>query len=176
MDLLLLGGNSAHNKDWINSVSKTLVKSFNKRLTHSYIHWGAGEGNIDIKEELKNISAEISNFNEYVVFAKSVGTIVAARGVYENILHPQKCIFVGLPMLMINKDKSTISTYLKSIKKPILFIQNNNDPFGSIDEVKVYLKSLNLHDSTVIESDGDTHNYNELNKLNEEISKFLDSK
>ncbi|MEI6237390.1 MAG: hypothetical protein WCP03_02210, partial [Candidatus Saccharibacteria bacterium] len=146
MNLLLFGGNSIRNKDWINQCAKEFQPLFKICKVHHYEHWQKQEDSIDIPKELHNIALEVINFNNYAVFAKSIGMILAARAIYEGIIKPQKCIFLGLPIGVINKDKNAISDYFKSIKKPILFIQNNNDPVGSDEQVRNYLLEINPSD------------------------------
>jgi predicted alpha/beta-hydrolase family hydrolase len=172
MDLLLLGGNSQNNQQWITRVSKELRPLFSNCLPHIYLHWKASKGNINKKAELKELAEEVKKLESYAIFGKSAGATLTAQGIAEGVLNPRKCIFLGFPIKPI-KDKTAISSYLKSIKVPVLFIQNKLDPLGPADMLDKYLKETNMQSYRLEVMDATSHSYTDYLSLYRSISDFL---
>ena len=88
MRLILLAGNSIHNKQWIEEVEAELRDLFESTYIHIYEHWKNGGSLINIDLELKEIVKEIRRANDvdgeddYIVFGKSAGAILTIKGVY----------------------------------------------------------------------------------------------
>ena len=174
MDLLLLAGNSIHNKEWIHTVKKILSPLFKKSLVHEYAHWQNGELDIDLEAELKSLDLELKSSDSYYIFAKSVGSILTLKGMDSGQLKPLKVVIAGLPLGLIKESVVFFNKWLENNKVPLLIIQNTNDPLGSFLEVKKYLQELNLgFEYEIIEVPGDDHSYNDLVKLKELVSNFI---
>jgi hypothetical protein len=173
MNLLLFGGNSIRNKDWIYSVEEQLKPYFEDTKVHHYRHWESGEESININSELDRLSKEFNHEKDYVIFAKSIGTVLAAKGISSKILHPTKCVFLGLPMVLINKNLATINEDYESLKMPILFVQNVDDPLGSGAEVSKYLAELKLSNYRLKELKGSTHDYTDFNIIKSLVKEFV---
>jgi hypothetical protein len=170
MDLLLLSGNSARNKSWIYSVRDTLTPLFVTSLVHDYAHWENGETFINFDQELVSLPREVTILSEHIVFAKSVGSVLVAQAIHNKLLNPQQCIFVGLPLELIEKQQYAFADWLRGYHKQITFIQNAHDPLGSYEAVKSYLHESGLDQCLCIEFPGDTHDYNDYPRLRQVVS------
>lgn len=170
MDLLLLGGNSTSNKPWIYSVRDTLTPSFVASRVHEYAHWESGETFINFDQELSTLPKEVAILSKYVVFAKSVGTVLAAQAIRDKLLSPEQCIFVGLPLTLIKKYGYAFTEWLQDYHLPATFIQNEYDPLGSYNAMKNYLRENGLDQCLCIEFPGDTHEYNDYQRLQQVVS------
>lgn len=164
MNLLLLPGNSISNKEWIYKVFNFIKKEYDKGIVHKYNHWENGEGIINLNTEIESIS---NYFNEghFIIFAKSVGCLVALKAMYEKKIFPVRCYFLGFPFNWAKKNGFDFDKWMSSLNIPVVFIQNNNDPFMKCDELKNYLKSLKISNYKIYESRGDTHDYDNLKEI-----------
>lgn len=172
MNILLLGGSSLRNKEWIYKVRDALRDNFDILKVHEYSHWATDEEFTNLNKELKALTSETNTFGEYAIFAKSIGTIIALQGMDMNILHPTLCIFTGLPIKLIEREGLNVKDWLEASKMPILIIQNENDPQGSFDEVSKLLQDTHTANCKAVSLPGDTHGYDDLKKLKETIISF----
>ena len=92
MKIIYLAGNSLNNKTWIEKI-KSKFDSFSTGKILYYSHWTNNNKFIDFNTESKKLVDLIKNHSSYVVFAKSVGTTLALRNIYEKTFNPQKRLF-----------------------------------------------------------------------------------
>ncbi|MGH7157513.1 MAG: hypothetical protein ACREGD_00330 [Candidatus Saccharimonadales bacterium] len=175
MDALVLGGNNPHNKEWVQQLKSALAPLFNTIATHDYAHWASGGSTIDFDHELRAAVAEARSLNDYVIIAKSVGTLLSLRGTASNSLRPSKAIFLGMPLNYIRQQamEHESESWLKKTTAPMLFIQNAHDPVASASELERYLKII-VSPSLVnlVELPGNTHDYTDFPKLFELVQRF----
>ena len=175
MDAIYLSGESIRNKAWIYEIQEKLDPLFNKTIIQVYDHWKSGGPDINLNTELANLVKNTQNIDEYIVFAKSIGTVLTAEAISKNIVNPKKCIFLGVPINVIAEYKYPFAEYLKSIKCPALFIQNRDDPTGKYNHLIAFIDNLQLPNLQykVIELPGDTHDYTDYSKLFELTKQFI---
>lgn len=171
MNILLLGGLNAHNQPWIRQVEQALKPLFDQCVVHEYAHWQTGN-DINLESELAGASAKAQELGDYVIFAKSIGTVISAMGISRQMLKPKACIFVGVPLGLINKDAMPFTDWLSSAGCPLTFVQNSGDPAGSYDQVKTYLQGGSLAKYNLIELPGDTHDYSNLDELKKIVERI----
>ena len=164
-NLLLLSGSSKRNKEWIYRINQIFYDIFKDTIVHNYKHWEDDSVDINLDYELEIISKEVSNFEPYVIFAKSIGSVLALKGIDSQLLKPTRCIFVGLPLKIIIEDCIPFFEWLDNVNVPVVIIQNKNDPFGSINEVKIYIINTKNNDIKILEVPGDSHDYDDLDML-----------
>jgi len=173
MNLLLLGGMSPHNKEWIYKVEKTLSSLCQHTTVLEYAHWNDPTKTMDIDKELAEVGEKAKELNgDYAVFAKSVGVILALRGISGGLIKPQKCFFVGLPLGLVAQENINLPLLLAANQNPTLLAQNTDDPAGSYAEVQTYLKDAPPN-YKLIELPGNTHNYDKYTKLKELFAGLL---
>lgn len=170
--ILLAWNNKQSNKGWIEEVQEKLSWFFDETHIQYYDHWIRNISNIDIERESKVFLEKINQIDDYVIFAKSAGAIVALKNIYENWLKPKACIFVGIPMWMIFHNEFPYEKWLKNSTTPMLFIQKTSDPVCGYQELKNLLWWFS--DSfKFVEIYWNTHNYEDVDLLKKLIGEFL---
>lgn len=169
MNLIILPGNSKeYNEDWLNDWATELENMFDSVTKHVFEHWKTGGEMIDYDVEVKKLVEETKNIGEeYVIFAKSAGTITTVKAVTEEKISPQKCVFTGSPWSHLAKDiggEKNISKY----KIPTLFIQQTDDMFYKYAELEKLLEDHELGEYELVEIPGSNHAYD-----NEEIKQMI---
>lgn len=179
MNLILLPGNSSKNREWIDSVESVFSPKFDQVYTQYYDHWfGAEENNedalIDINIETDKVAVHAEKLNPYVIFAKSAGTLIALKGIFDGVLQPDVCVFVGFPLKWSVSQQFEIDQWLMHYSIPTLFIQNDQDPAVSGDELGAYLYTQDVQRFHLETLDGDTHEYQDVDKLLSLTEQFVD--
>lgn len=176
MKLILLPGNSSHNKEWIEKVERVLNSLFDETTVHYYKHWREG-GEINFDHEINVLKDEVKDSGDYAIFAKSVGTYITLWAIKENIIHPKKCIFLGFPykLFKTEKEKRELDALLKSIDIPVMFIQNSEDPYGSFDEIEDVLKRSAFKDYKTVRLERKSHDYPQYEKIKELVGDFINN-
>jgi hypothetical protein len=160
MDILLLGGNSPENKQWIREVEAAVAPLFDKTLVHEYAHWASASPHIDLEHELKAVRAQVRSLGDYCLFAKSAGVVLSLKGIFEKSLHPKLCLFVGTPLAFVHAHGHQLDTWLTALNVPTIFAQNAHDPAGSYQEIDYYLRQhMRMPRYKVVELPGQTHTY-----------------
>ncbi len=172
MNLILLGGNSIDNKKWIEDVETCLKPLFQSTTVISYDHWQTGEWMINLDKEKEKLAQTAKNFGEYIIFAKSAGSLVTVKAIFEKSISPQKCIFAGIPLNWARKSNFDVNTWYKDYSIPTLAIQHTNDPLASSKELSEFLSQL-TKTVKVEELPGDTHDYDELDTIKKLVSDFI---
>jgi len=161
MDALLLPGNSKHNEAWVHQLSLELSGCFNNLAVHHYKHWAKDNMMIDIDGEITDAVNEVSGSRDYAIVAKSIGCVLTAKAVSERKLSPSFCVFLGLPLGLINRNISQMSMWLRAVSTNTIVIQNEEDPAGSYEAVQTYIDSLGLSNIKLVKAAGATHNYDD---------------
>jgi len=168
MKIIYLAGNSLNNKSWIERV-KTEFDKFSEGEILNYDHWISGEKSINLENESKKLEELVKDKNDYYVFAKSIGSVLALKGIYEGYFKPTKMVICGHPFRALpNND------YLTSLKIPTTFIQNEFDPVFGFEELEIILKKNDPTNYQLIKnSNNDTHDYENMEKLAEITKEFF---
>lgn len=176
MDALILGGNSPHNREWIQQLETALKPLFGKTATHEYAHWASADASIDFEHELPIVRRETHELGDYVVIAKSVGVLLTLRGIAENIIRPEKIILLGTPLNYVRKHamEHDFEQWLEKVNEPMLLVQNAHDPVARANEIDHYFKE-HLSPSLIsfAELPGEGHDYVDFPKLYELTASFL---
>lgn len=173
MNLLLLGGNSLHNRDWLSEVEREVAPLFERTYMHRYAHWQAGEGNIELGLELPRVQQAAAALGDYGVFAKSAGTLLTLKGIAEGGLAPKWCVFTGVPLAFGQGNSFVMDTWLAANSAPTHFLQNTNDPTASFAELKTYLATHTKPGYRLTELPGDSHEYRDFAAIKAAITSFL---
>lgn len=97
MKLLLLPGNSKYNKSLIEEVHGAVQHLFHDAKNLYYSHW-EHEEEIDIDPEITRLKAMVEVEEEYVVFAKSAGSLATLKAIHTKVFTPKKIIIAGFPL------------------------------------------------------------------------------
>jgi len=174
MFIVYLAGNSRENKDWIEKIKKEFGDFSDGEILY-YKHWSERKSFIDLEEEEKRLLELIKGKEDYFIFAKSVGTILALKSVYEGRIDPKKMILCGHPYELAKKLNLPIDDYLRELKISTLFIQNEKDPLFSYKELEGVLLKNSPRDYKIIKiAENSTHDYEEYEKLKREVRSFIE--
>lgn len=171
MKLILLPGNSKGTKEWIRRVEEVLRPLFEETVILEYEHWKNGRKLIDLNHELKRVEKEAKG--EYVILAKSAGVLLAVKGVFEKKLKPVKCVFLGTPIPWGTGNKFEVHKWFENLAIPSLFIQNSHDPAMSYSDLWDYLDEMGVKTKKMVQLEGQSHDYEDLETIKEEVRKFL---
>lgn len=177
MDLILLPGTSSKNKEWIEEVSKRLSDLFSSTHIQYYDHWAKNsvKYSMDIKQELSKLKTLAKPLKDYMIFAKSAGTLLTLLGVEQGIISPVKCVFTGFPIHFARAIGLDLANYLRSYSVPTLFIQNTNDPAMSFKDLKNFLETNKPKSYLLKELPGNAHHYGDLESLYTLTKEFITS-
>ena len=163
MHIIYLAGGHRHNKDWIEEV-KRRFDSFSTGQILYYDHWESGAKMIDWENEAKKLAELVKDRDDYFVFAKSVGSILALKTISEGVFKPQKAIFCGLPYSLGKKEE--VDKVLAGLSVPTVFIQNEFDPVCSHEKLEQVLEENKPANYQLIKNSGDdTHDYEDYEQL-----------
>lgn len=172
MNLILFGGNSIINKQWLHDLAAVLKPHFSSTYIHHYRHWETGEELIDLDYELevltKNLPAE-----PYIVIAKSAGVLLTLKGIAEEVLKPQKCIFLGTPISWAKNNNFEVDTWLHKHIVPTLFVQQTYDPALPFKDLRHYLHKADIHNYQLLEVAGEDHMYDDIRQVKDIVMGFI---
>lgn len=173
MELILLSGNSVNTKGWIESVEEELRGLFDSTHIQYYKHWKSGEKLIDIEYELDALIKYLENKGNYIIFAKSAGSIIALKGIAEGKLSPEKCMFAGVPIKWCDELNLPVREWIKDYSTPTFFIQKTNDPIMDAKGLNGLLESSKVKKYKFIEIKGNDHHYENLTELRNLMKELL---
>ncbi len=173
MNLILLGGESLLNKDWIENVEHTLRPLFEKTAVIRYGHWQTGQGTIDLGKEYSKLTAAAKDMEPYLIFAKSIGTVLAIRGIYEQKLSPVKCIFIGPAFLVGEQDVDGFKNWIENYSVPTLFLTKTADPVAPAALLRNLLRNYHVQNYQFIEIPGSDHKYEDLIQIKSLTEKWI---
>ncbi len=165
MHILLLGGNSPRHYQWIRELETVLVAAGHTVVLHDYAHWATGASLADINAEIERLKGSIDSEGDYVVIAKSIGTVIAALAINQGVLHPQKCLLLGTPITGIAGDTPAFAPSLAALPRTV-FVQNEYDPYGSAETLNTFLHTYHpaAYELDVV-FDNDTHEYVDFERI-----------
>lgn len=173
MHIIYLAGNSLNNKTWIEKV-KSYFDSFSTGDILYYDHWQTGEKWINLDKESEKLKDFVKEKEGYFVFAKSIGSVLALKNIFEENLNPKKMIICGHPYRVAKQENIPIDNYLKSLSIPTMFIQNEFDPAYSFADLETVLKDYSPTDYHLIKNpNNNTHDYEDYKNLVEVAKEFF---
>ncbi len=175
MNLILLGGQSILNKNWVNEVSNSVVDLFHHRSILDYDHWRMGNDKINLDLELVKLGDLASNLDEYAVFAKSLGAVLALKAVNEGVIKPKFLVICGLAYLMAEDLELPIQNWLENNNLPTLIIQKEHDPAMSGLDLRTKIDSLKSTNYQLNIISGDNHQYEDINLIKESLKMMISS-
>lgn len=157
MNVLILGGQSARHEAWVRQVQAALQPHFERAVILDYRHWREG-GDMDIAYEMAQAAQLAADLDEYVVVAKSIGTVVATLDIATGQLHPARCVFLGFPLRSVVQSMPAMQPAFASLP-PVVFVQNEHDPLGDAAAVQPFVAASNAPAASFVTIPGSTHDY-----------------
>lgn len=185
MNLIILPGNSPLHKTWtpiihelILRISKETLKAlFEEIVEVSYDHWETNQPllnfDLELEKVVKLVNTEKFKSNNYAIFAKSVGTLITLKGIFDKNLNPAKCVFLGVPLTFAKENKYNYEAWLKNYSVETLFIQQKDDPYCSFEDLKTQLQNLNVTNFSLKEVEGNNHHYDNYSEIKELVKSLL---
>jgi len=175
MHIIYLAGNSLNNKTWIETV-KSNFDSFSTGDILYYTHWQTGEKFLNFDIESQKLSDLVKKQDNYCIFSKSIGSILALKSIYEKVCNPEKIIICGHPYNLAKELNLPIDDYLKSLAIPVIFIQNEFDPVYGFNKLKKTLKENSPANYQLIKNpNNNTHDYVDYKNLTTITKQFFEN-
>jgi hypothetical protein len=173
MDLIILPGNSKqYNEQWLYDSEKKYAPVFDSTTTHIFKHWETGEQMVNLETEVAKLQQEVQSKENYVIYAKSIGTVVTIKAVAEGKISPKSCIFVGCPFSEMGEYKN-FSNWVKNFNMHTLFIQQTDDPFFKYSELEKFIDENDIQNYELVEIEGNNHAYDNYDYIRQLIVEFL---
>jgi len=151
--------------------SRDLLLSNVKSLHYS--HWDSEHNNFNFELESENLIKKMENGKNFIVFAKSVGAILALRTIHNKKLTPKACIFVGSAVRWARETQKGIDSWLQGYSIPTLFIQKTSDPAISFEDLKKTLTLSKAKNYKLLQLPGDNHDYEDIEPLVNSSLEFI---
>lgn len=174
MNLIILPGNSARNRDWGLAAARHYAPHFTTIYNQDYLHWQSGEASINMETELERLVAVVDGWQApYRVCAKSAGSLLAILGTARGLLAPERCLFAGLPLNWTEARNWPWEESLVKFTSPTVIIQNDADPYAPAATIALMIEKLGRANLTLHETSGANHDYLDFELLDRLTSNFL---
>ncbi|MBI3032946.1 hypothetical protein HYY69_05705 [Candidatus Woesearchaeota archaeon] len=169
MDVIILGGMSKKsNQQWVEYLTAALQSSFPNAAYHTirYDHWNTSDQDFDRDKEENKLEEEIAQITgDYVVVAKSVGSIITLDAAVSGRIQPKFSVLMGFPLydsFDVNKNvQEKYAQLLQGYQVPSLIIQNPDERYIHPQPLRDLLAVLGVRNTTVVEGyGGKEHSYN----------------
>jgi len=176
IEIIFLGGNSKDNLIWIENVAKSFLDSVKAINIVNYKHWQNKSPIINIDYESAKLSELASNKDDFCIFAKSAGCLVALNAILKYALRPGKCVFIGFPLnwAVENSIKPSPEELFSSYSVKTLFIQKEADPICPAPKLNEFI-SKHCASFSFCEIPGSSHHYEDLQLLKSKTLDFINS-
>ena len=170
--LIILGGNSPKNKDWIKEMNKYLKWDYST-VEFFYSHREEKFEDINFEKEIKKLSKVIkdSEISTYSIVAKSAGFMLSLQGVAGNLLTPSAIVWYGLPIEYSTYRKIDLKPLLEiaSKKTHIICVQAEEDPQGNVNQVEDLVSGI----IPILSIKDNTHNYDQFKQMANSAKNFI---
>jgi pimeloyl-ACP methyl ester carboxylesterase len=173
MNLLILGGYSDYNRNWVENIQKNLGPLFESSEILYYKHWSPYNDNADIKPEVENLAKIAEGKKDIVVFAKSAGVSLTLQAIRNGYVNPVKCIFAGMAYEWSKHQGWDMDNLLEHFQIPTLFLQQSQDLSTPFQTIKETLEKLEVINYDLIELPGGDHQYSDMEEIKHSVESFL---
>ncbi|MFA5132396.1 MAG: hypothetical protein WC444_03680 [Candidatus Paceibacterota bacterium] len=173
MKLIIVPGNSLMHKEWSLKAKEVLSEFFDEVHVLFYSHWETEGSVLDFDVELDKLVSLTKNIGEYMVFAKSAGSLLTMRGVHEGVIDPKKCFFLGVPFVWAHKNNFPVEYWVKNFSIPTRIIQQEFDRTCSALELEKFLKEYAISNYTMKVIPGEDHYYSDWEDITREVGLLL---
>jgi len=174
--LIVFPGNSLKNKAWGELILEHFSSQFDSAFMLSYDHWESGEANIDFAREEEKIRQHVDALpagTEIILFAKSVGSLLAFLAIHHGALTPARCAFFGIPFDLASENIFKESWGpVDNFKIPAVALHNLEDPTTNYEFAKAALAAHAPHIKLVTTGEAD-HWYGDVATYDKSIEEIL---
>jgi len=177
MHLIILPGNSKeYNEQWLYDSEEAYKDMFESTTTHVYESWKTGEEIADVQVEADKLAEETKKLDgEYMILAKSIGTITTVTAVGQGKIAPKKCVFVGCPWGSFANRKGDFEELISKYKVPTLFVQQTDDMFFKYTELEKVIEEYKIENYNLIEIEGNNHAYDNYDEIKQWMKDFIEA-
>lgn len=168
MEIIILPGNSLKNKEWARKIKEAAfqIEGVTNVFTQEYDHWIFGGEVMNLQKETEKLLKTISGKEDYVLIAKSAGTLICVNTINHVKSKPREVILMGLPVQWAKDNNINIDVLFKSISFSPTVIQCKEDPITSAENARMFLEKMNLLENVRFEEiPGNNHDYDNLEKI-----------
>jgi predicted alpha/beta-hydrolase family hydrolase len=158
MNAVVLGGMSSRHREWVLQVAEALGPEYEIVRSLNYRHWEHPGSEMDIEYEIARLAELAQGLAEYVVVAKSIGTVVATIATMRGLLRPKRCLFMGFPLKVVMAELPEVASALPLLPLTT-FLHNEHDPLGGAEAVLAYIVAHAPEAYTLQTLPGSTHDY-----------------
>lgn len=173
MNIVLLGGNSKRHYQWVRDLAASLTSNGHTVILHDYKHWLTGDESADIEYEINSLSKQLEPYDNYIIIAKSVGTLIASLGIQRGAIKAAHAILLGVPLNGVISTYPEFTDALKSLP-PTIIVQNSDDPYGAVADITQFIEqNAPTQVISVLEiPNNSTHDYVDFPLLNGVVSQL----
>jgi alpha-beta hydrolase superfamily lysophospholipase len=175
MNLIILGGYSNYNKEWVENIQKTLGDLFESVDILYYENWQDYKEDADIRPEVEHLKKLAQGKESLVVLGKSVGVALTLQAIHSGYIKPEKCIFLGMAYKWSIENGWDMDVLLKDFDIPTLFFQQTDDYTTSFSAVKEVLEKSGVKNFNMVELSGEDHKYNNMQEIRKHAEVFIKS-
>ena len=158
MNAVVLGGMSPRHHEWVSQMTETLKPECEVVQSLNYRHWEQPGSEMDVAYEIARVAELVEGLGEYVVVAKSIGTIVTTLATTRGLLSPKRCLFMGFPLKLVVVEFPEMASALPLLP-PTTFLHNEHDPLGGAEVVGAYIEAHAPKIYSLQTLPGNTHDY-----------------
>ena len=176
MRVILLPGQHISNKEWIENVEKKFQEKFTNTKISYYDHWEKGEERTDIELETKKFLDIVnSSDEEYILFAKSIGSIIFFNSLKDLVKKPKGVLIVGIAYNLakeLNYDFTNLKEY---ISYPVNIYQKEFDPAGYYaDIMSIDGGNITVNQYECVGEENNNHSYENYDYLLELLDNLVE--
>lgn len=175
MRIILLSGQNISNKEWIENVEKKFQEKFTNTKISYYDHWEKRKEKADIELETKKFLDIVnSSDEEYILFAKSIGSIIFFNSLKDLVKKPKGVLIVGMAYNLGKKLNYDFTDLEKYTSYPVNVYQKEFDPAGSYTEVmNISGDNVVVNKYECIGEENNNHRYENYDYLLELLSRLI---
>lgn len=173
MDLIILPGNSINNKRSSEEMLKILSPLFNRSFVHEYKHWQAQKGSMNLEEEIQRLKNSIDAKKEYIIVAKSIGSVLAMKFIAEENIRVKGCVFLGVPVNWCKNKDMDIDKVIRGFSTKLRIFQNTQDPTTSSEDLKEYLEDMQVRNYSLTEVEASDHEYEDFELIKKAVQDLI---
>lgn len=152
MKIIILPGFSQSNKKWGIELRDYLVANSLDTSLIEWDHWSNNHEELNYEFEIKKIKSILES--ETIIISKSIGTIIAARMIIDELVVPVKLIMMGIP----RTDKVILESFRFINPRKISIIQNIDDPYLKFESLNSFIHKFNP-EINLTKTERADHNY-----------------
>ncbi len=156
MKLILFTGNEKINPIWNENIYESTNSDFDKIVVYKSFDCVKMDCPYDLflkeLERIKQFAKTIEN-EKYAVFAKTTSIPLVIKAINLNILKPERCVFVGIPIVWARINNIDIDSDFMGFNTKTIYVQRIENCDFYYDNLSEYLKSKRVENYNVVEFD-----------------------